>query len=223
MGAVKRWARSLMDEFPFLSVVIVHHLRKSAGYDGGDGLDMSGSGAGYAAGDGTVAWSSKRDDVDDDDELDDDLDSGRLVRLRPRYGRYKVEPRGGAIFKGKWMFDAEQRLFVRQRGVVIGASGRAEAGTRSRSVIEVVVAAGRGGVTVAGLAEAAGSSTKSVRTMLKRMAVKDAVTESGGRWYARGFAPTEIGGLLDERDARGDDADGPDDGEVWHDPLHSLD
>lgn len=219
MGEVKRWARALIDAYPWLSIIIVHHLRKSAGYGSGDGLDMSGSGAGYAAGDGTVTWTSKRDDVDDDDDIDDAADNGVLVELKPRYGTYKVEPRGGAIIKGKWMFDAAKLSFVRQRGVVV-KNGRAEPGTRVRSLLDIVIASGVNGITIADLAAASdGVTPENVRTAMKRAEDRSTVTsaipvgDKVTRWYARGYAPSEQPGLLDESEESASFAD----------PLHSLD
>jgi hypothetical protein len=191
--------------------VLVHHLRKSAGNDGGDGLDMSGSGAAYAAGDATINWWAKRDFDNDDDD-----DGETLVKVELRLGGYKVEHRGAASFRGRWSFDPLTKLLSRDRGVrtVATASGsvRAVAGDRTRALLDLLRGAGSSGLTASDLSAAADIEVHAVRKTLYRARDKGDCSFVGTRWYATGWSPgVAPDGLL------------PVDEEVWTDPLHKLD
>lgn len=244
IALVKAWGRALLTAFPWVAIVLVHHLRKSAGNEGGDGLDMSGSGAGYAAGDATVNWWAKREFADDDDD-----DGETLAQVELRIGGYKVEQRGAGSFRGRWSFNPLTKMIVRERGVrtVPMASGgtRAAAGDRTKSVLDALAALGSVGATVGelhGLTNV--PNIQNVRTILYRASAKELCSFVSGRWYARGWSPgVTPDGLLPVDPTAGDftlehSADGqtiitphsavseppdsPDDDEVWVDPLHRL-
>jgi len=220
VSLVKAWCREVLSEQPWVSIVLVHHLRKSAGNEGGDGLNMSGSGATYAAGDATVNWWAKRDFADDDDD-----DGETLVSVPMRLGGYKVEQRGAASFRGRWSFDPLTKLLSRERGVrvVATASGsvRAVAGDRTKSVLDTLRLAASAGMTVNELHAACDvPNVQNVRTILYRASAKEECSFVDGRWYAKGWSPSVApDGLMPVAEERLDDRDD----EVWVDPLHRLD
>jgi hypothetical protein len=204
IGLVKTWCRTMMSDFRSLSIVLVHHLRKSA--DGNTGLEMSGSGAVYGATDSTVIWKAKKETVDEDSEV--------LVSVQEMYGSYRVETRGDAPFAGKWRYDMAQGLIVPgvQR-VVSAASGIAVRGTAKAALIDVLSFAERSGASVTFLAQACDVSEANVRAQLSKLAQQNRVVKEGVRWYLDGRAPHQQDDVIlpvDESDARFDD------------PMHSL-
>lgn len=222
VGIVKAWCRALLSSFPWVSIVLVHHLRKSAGNEGGDGLDMSGSGAAYAAGDATVNWWAKRDFADDDDD-----DGETLVKVEMRVGGYKVEQRGAASFRGRWSFDPLTKLLSRERGVrvVATASGgvRAASGDRSKAALDALRLSASAGMTASELALTLDVDVKNVRTILYRARSRGDCSFTNERWYTTGFSPgVAPDGLLPPVAAV--EPPPPDDSEeVWTDPIHRLD
>jgi hypothetical protein len=205
MAVVKRWCRSLISDFSFLSIVLVHHLRKSAA--GSTGLEMSGSGAMYGAVDSTVIWKAKKENEPEDSEA--------LVFVGEMYGSYRVETRGDAPFTGRWRWDVSDGLIVPGVGRQETASGRAVAGTAVAGVLDALRSCGTLGATPKTIGDMTGVSDTNARVQLNRLSEKGVVVKESGLWYADGFAPFQQPDVILPVGA-GDD----DDGEVWVDPLH---
>jgi len=216
MAVVKRWCRSLIADFGFLSIVLVHHLRKSA--NGSTGLEMSGSGAMYGAVDSTIVWKAKKDDMPEED-------SDTLVFVGEMYGTYRVETRGDAPFSGRWRWDAVETRIVTGVGRQENAAGRALPGTGRAAVIDVLRGVGLNGASTKTVSEMAEVSEDNVRKQLNRLRDDGRAVKEAGYWYADGFAPFQqpdvVLPLTSEEAAPAAD-DGRDD-EVWTDPLHRLD
>jgi hypothetical protein len=204
IGLVKTWCRTLMADYRFLSIVLVHHLRKSA--EGSTGLEMSGSGAVYGATDSTVIWKAKKETIEDDDIL---------VTVAEMYGSYRVESRGDAPFSGKWRYDNSTRLIVPGVKRIETSSGRAVAGTAKASLMEMLVGAGTFGATVEELALTCEVSDSNVRAQLSRMNAQGRVIKEGGRWYAHGRAPHQQADVILPVESPEDDGE-------WIDPMHAL-
>ena len=212
MAVVKRWCRSLIADFGFVGIVLVHHLRKSAA--GSTGLEMSGSGAMYGAVDSTIIWKAKKEEGLDDE------DSDILVSVSEMYGTYRVESRGEAPFKGRWRFDQTEGRIVAGVGRIETASGRAVPGTAKAGLLEALRGCGTNGTTVKTLGELVDISENNVRAQLARLSERNAAHKERGLWYADGFAPFQRDDVILPLAA--ESPDDPDD-EVWVDPLHRLD
>ena len=225
MAVVKRWCRSLIAAHPFVSVVLVHHLRKSA--SGATGLEMSGSGAMYGAVDSTVIWKARKEAMPSDDE-----DTETLVFVGEMYGSYRVETRGDAPFSGRWRFDADGGLIVAGVGRQVTASGRAVPGTAKAGVLDVLRGAGTHGISSKSLAEMVGVAEGNVRMQLKRLLDKGVAVKEGGLWFADGLAPHQGADVILPVQPGVEEPvwttlwtcrrhDEPT-GEEWVDPLHRL-
>jgi len=206
MAVVKRWCRSLIADFPFLGIVLVHHLRKSA--SGSTGLEMSGSGAMYGAVDSTIIWKARKEDTDEDE------DSPALVSVSEMFGTYRVESRGEAPFKGRWRYDQSEGRIVSGVGRVETATGRALPGTGRDAVLDVVRGFGVGGGTVKVISEMCGISDDNARTQVKRLERAGKTVYENGLWFADGFAPYQQPDVILPV--------GDSDDESWTDPIHRV-
>ena len=213
MAVVKRWCRSLVTDHPFVSVVLVHHLRKSA--SGATGLEMSGSGAMYGAVDSTIVWKARKDDAVSDDEYGD---ASPLVLVSEMYGSYRVETRGDPPFSGKWRYDVGTDLLVPAVGRVVSASGRAVPGTAKAGVLDALRGVGTHGTSTRVLAELVGVSEDNVRKQVNRLREKGLAVREGGLWFAEGLAPHQGADVILPVAV-----DNPvDNYEEWVDPIHRL-
>jgi hypothetical protein len=215
MAVVKRWCRTLISDFPFVGVVLVHHLRKSA--SGSTGLEMSGSGAMYGAVDSTVVWRARKDDLPSDDE-----ESGALAFVGEMYGSYRVETRGDAPFTGRWRFDADSESIVTSVGRQVSSSGRAVPGTAKAGVLEALRSLGTHGATTAVVGEMCDISTTNARVQLHRLRDRGSAVQEGGRWFGQGLAPHQGGDVILPVEPVDEGVDNSDDGEGWVDPIHRL-
>lgn len=207
MGRVKEWCRNLLREFPWLSIVLVHHLRKAA--EGSTGLEMAGSGATYGAVDSTVVWKMQKRESEVEREEDDDTFDGEefsssplAVPSAPTNGKMNVELRGDAAWWMRWSFNPVTRLF--QRDEV-----RAKVGVTVEAFIR-----DHPGTTASIIATETGSSQQAVSAEARRLRARGAIVTVGGtggrgketRYYEKGAAPEE---LFDD--------------DIAVDPLHTLD
>jgi hypothetical protein len=213
MAVVKRWCRSLIAAHGFLSVMLVHHLRKSA--SGSTGLEMSGSGAMYGAVDSTVIWKARKDEGFDEDSDDEESESGPLVSVSEMFGTYRVETRGDAPFKGRWRFDQTAGLIVPGVGRQVSSSGRALPGTGRAGVLEALRGLGESGGTPRVVGGLVGVSEANARVQLNRLEGLGKVVREGGLRYANGFAPFQRADVILPVEDVDDDED-------WVDPLHRL-
>jgi hypothetical protein len=210
MGRVKAWVRGLLRS-DWLSVVLVHHLRKAT--EGDTGLEMAGSGATYGAVDSTITWKrDKEKGIEDRDEEDFD---GALAEVLPATGKMRVETRGDATWGMRWNFNPLTGLFQREPIVL----------TKAKSVIALARAAGTTGVSPKLIAAELDISPRAASARLGEFASEGALVRvssgrgpgSETRFYATEFAPTSLLPRDDEESASDDE----DDPEVF-DPLHSL-
>jgi hypothetical protein len=201
MAVVKRWCRTLIADFGFVGILLVHHLRKSA--NGSTGLEMSGSGAMYGAVDSTIIWKAKKEDVED---------SEVLVSVSEMFGTYRVESRGEAPFIGRWRWDNTSASIVEGAGRVVLPSGRAAPGTGKAALADILRDLGSSGASVRTLAEMLGVSEGNVRVQLGRLAETGKAIKEDGRWFAAGAAPFQSPDVILPVE----------DEEVWVDPLHRL-
>lgn len=184
MGEVKQWMRRLLNEFGWLSIVLVHHLRKSA--EGDSGLEMAGSGATYGAVDSTITWRRSKDKHVADLDFDDDA----LAQVLPAEGKVFVETRGDSSWKSAWGYDPTTGLF--STGVPQVAAVK---------TIESIVAA-YPGVTANIIARETGIARDTVGARLRGLRSAGKVEQVGGgkgpkdeaRYYPPGGTPE---GLLD--------------------------
>jgi len=217
MAEVKRWCRTLLSEFTFLSFTVVHHLRKAA--NGDTGLELSGSGATYAMTDSTLTWKAKKKDEDEYD------DTGFLRTRRPLRGTYNIESRGGEPSGGPWRYDQHSGLIVPDNQRETDTLGRSQPGETQRTVYDLLLDAGGRGITgpeVSALfpeltPAAAGAAL--LRLYKDGKADQTGDTTSGGRgnakrYYGRGWSPAnDPAGLVP-----------PDESEDFTpDPLHPVD
>jgi hypothetical protein len=200
MGMIKGWVRSLLNEFKWLSIVLVHHLRKAS--DGDTGLEMAGSGATYGAVDSTITW--KRDKSLFDNRDDEDLNP-IAERTIPATGKMLVETRGDATWGMRWNFNPASSLFQRELVTV----------PQKDQVLSLITLSGFAGISATVIADETGLGRDSVQARCRDLTRAGTIVTVGKggrghevRYYLPGMEPPTLSV---------DDVD-----DIGVDPVHGL-
>jgi len=191
MAKVKEWCRWLLTHHPFLTLTLVHHLRKGA--RGDSGLDLSGSGATFGMADSVLLWKGHHE-------------KGPLFEGDSKLlGTWTSTTRGDAELSGAWAFDPSGVLVPRAGKVVVASDPEADDDViqyqaSERGLLQVIEDAGRSGVTVREAADYIKRGDDWVRSVARRLQGKDKVLFIDSRYYVSGQSPSEAGGLLDTPD-----------------------
>jgi hypothetical protein len=186
IAPVKAFCRALLTRYPWLTITLVHHVRKSA--SGDTGAELAGSGATWGMADSTFMWRGHHDTVD----------NGAFKSVR-MYGTYFATTRGDEPAAGGWSFEPASGLMVPRGRVEVSdvESGEVEVeyDKGRNGILAYLADVGAAGTTPAEVADALDMKDGTVRMNLLRLGREDKVVRVDGRYYLPEVNPLIVGGL----------------------------